>query len=60
MLPATLSGQPDAATARAMVTAHADIEAPTAAEVYQRLPHSFQLSPLAALGVLMERLRRAF
>jgi hypothetical protein len=43
-----------------MVTAHADIEAPTAAEVYQRLWHSFQRSPLAALGVLMERLRRAF
>jgi hypothetical protein len=41
MFPATLSGQPDAATARAMVTAHADIETPTAAEVYQRLLHSF-------------------
>jgi hypothetical protein len=32
MVPATLSGQPDAAMARAMAAALPDIEAPTAAE----------------------------
>jgi hypothetical protein len=58
MVPATLSGQPDAAMAHAMVTALADIEAPTAVEVYRRLRRSFPLLP--ALAVLMERLRRAF
>jgi hypothetical protein len=64
MVPAMLSGQPEAAMARAMAAALADVEAPTAAEVYRRLRQSFPLAPLsarvAALGVLMERLRRAF
>jgi hypothetical protein len=64
MVPATLSGQPDTALARAMAAALADIEAPTAAEVYRQLRRAFPLAPLsarvAALGVLMERLRRAF
>jgi hypothetical protein len=50
--------------ARAMAAALADIEAPTAADVYNRLRQSFPLAPLgarvAALGVIMERLRRAF
>ena len=63
MVPA-MSGQPDAGMARAMAAALADIEAPSAAEVYQRLRQSFPLAPLsarvAALGVIMERLRRAF
>lgn len=63
MVPA-LSGQPDANMARAMAAALADIEAPSAAEVYQRLRQSFPLAPLSArvgaLGVIMERLRRAF
>jgi hypothetical protein len=63
MVPAMLSGQPEAAMARAMAAALADVEAPTAAEV-RRLRQSFPLAPLsarvAALGVLMERLRRAF
>jgi hypothetical protein len=62
MVPAMLSGQPEAAMARAMAAALADVEAPT--EVYRRLRQSFPLAPLsarvAALGVLMERLRRAF
>ena len=62
MVPAMLSGQPEAAMARAMAAALADVEAP--AEVYRRLRQSFPLAPLsarvAALGVLMERLRRAF
>jgi hypothetical protein len=63
MVPA-LSGQPDANMARAMAAALADIEAPSAAEVYHRLRRSFPLAPLsarvAALGVIMERLLRAF
>jgi hypothetical protein len=34
--------------ARAMAAALADIEAPSAAEVYQRLRQSFPLAPLSA------------
>ena len=62
MVPA-LSGQPDANMARAMAAALTDIEAPSAAEVYHRLRQSFPLAPLSArvaLGVIMERLLRAF
>jgi hypothetical protein len=59
-----LSGRPEADMARAMAAAFADIEAPTAAEIYGRLRQSFPLAPLsarvAALGVIMERLRRSF
>jgi hypothetical protein len=64
MVPALLSGRPEADMARAMAAALADIEAPTAADVYRRLRQSFPLAPLSArvgaLGVIMERLRRAF
>ncbi|HKM87893.1 MAG TPA: hypothetical protein VJX48_04755 [Xanthobacteraceae bacterium] len=64
MVPATLSGWPEADMARAMAAALADVEAPTAADVHNRLRQSFPLAPLsasvAALGVIMERLRRAF
>ena len=45
--------------ARAMAAALADIEAPTAADVYSRLRLAFPLAPLsarvAALGVMMDR-----
>jgi hypothetical protein len=62
MVPALLSGRPEAEMARAMAAALSDIEAPTAADVYNRLRQAFPLAPLrtrvAALGVLMERLRR--
>jgi len=62
MVPAPLSGRPEAAMARAMAAALSDIEAPTAADVYNRLRQAFPLAPLtarvAALGVLMDRLRR--
>ena len=62
MVPALLSGRPEAEMARAMAAALADIEAPTAADVYNRLRQAFPLAPLtarvAALGVLMDRLRR--
>jgi hypothetical protein len=64
MVPASLSGRPEADLARAMAAALADVEAPTAADVYNRLRQSFPLAPLnarvAALGVIMERLRRSF
>jgi hypothetical protein len=64
MVPATLSGRPEADMARAMAAAFADIEAPTAAEIHCRLRQSFPLAPVsarvAALSVIMERLRRPF
>jgi hypothetical protein len=64
MVPAMLSGRPEAEMARAMAAALADVEAPTAADVYNRLRQSFPLAPLsvrvAALGAIMERLRRSF
>jgi hypothetical protein len=48
--------------ARAMAAALADIEAPTAADVYNRLRQAFPMAPLsarvAALSTLMDRLRR--
>ena len=62
MVPALLSGRPEADLARAMAAALADIEAPTAADVYNRLRQAFPLAPLSArviaLGALMERIRR--
>ena len=62
ILPAPLSGRPEIEMARAMAAALSDIEAPTAADVYNRLRQAFPLAPLtarvAALGVLMDRLRR--
>jgi hypothetical protein len=62
MVPAPLSGRPEAEMARAMAAALSDIEAPTAADVYSRLREAFPMAPLtarvAALGVLMDRLRR--
>jgi hypothetical protein len=64
MVPAGLSGRPEADMARAMAAAFADIEAPTAAEIYDRLRQTFPAAPLSArvgaLAVIMERLRRAF
>jgi hypothetical protein len=62
MVPALLGGRPEAEMARAMAAALADIEAPTAADIYNRPRQAFPLAPLrarvAALGVLMDRLRR--
>jgi hypothetical protein len=64
MVPATLSGRPEVDMARAMAAALADVEAPTAADIYNQLRRSFPLAPLGArvgaLGVIMERLRRSF
>jgi len=62
MVPAPISGRPEADMARAMAAALADVEAPTAAEIFTKLRQSFPQAPLsaraAALGVIMERLRR--
>ena len=64
LVPASLSERPAADMARAMAAALADVEAPTAADIFNRLRQSFPLAPLstrvAALGVIMERLRRSF
>ena len=64
MVPAPLSGRPEAELGRAIAAAFADIEAPSAAEIYGRLRQSFPYAPLsarvAALSVIMERLRRTF
>lgn len=62
MVPALLSGRPEVDMARAMAAALADVEAPTAAEVYARLRQAFPLAPLSsrvgALATLMDRIRR--
>lgn len=62
LIPAPLSGRPEADMARAMAAALSDIEAPTAADVYNRLRQAFPFAPLsarvAALSSLMERIRR--
>ena len=62
LVPAALSGRPEADLARAMAAALADVEAPTAAEVYRRLRAAFPAAPLsarvAALASLMDRMRR--
>ncbi len=62
LVPAALSGRPEAEMARAMAAALADVEAPTAADVLGRLRHAFPMAPLsarvAALGAMMERVRR--
>jgi hypothetical protein len=63
LVPAPISGRPEAEMARAMAAALADIEAPSARDVYNRLRQAFPLAPLtarvAALGVIMDRLRGA-
>ncbi len=64
MVPTALSGRPEAEAARAMAAALADVEAPTAADVFNRIRQTYPLAPLtarvAALGVIMERVRRSF
>ena len=62
LVPAPLSGRSENDMARAMAAVMADVEAPTAADVYNQLRQAFPLAPLsarvAALSALMERLRR--
>ena len=63
LVPAQLSHRPEADMARAMAASLADVEAPTAADALNRLRQAFPLTPLstrlAALGVIMDRWRRA-
>ena len=66
MVPAALSGRAEAAMARAMAAALADVEMPTAAAALGRLrqalpplPLALLSSRLARLGVMMERRRRS-
>ncbi len=62
MVPAPISGRPEAEMARAMAAALADIDAPSAADVYNRLRQAFPLAPLSArvgaLTALMDKIRR--
>jgi hypothetical protein len=62
LAPSALSGRPEADLARAMAAALADVDVPTAAEVYNRLRAAFPTAPLsarvAALSTLMDRIRR--
>lgn len=62
LVPAALSGRPEAEMGRAMAAALADVEVPTAADALGRLRLAFPMAPLtarvAALGAMMERVRR--
>jgi hypothetical protein len=62
MVPAPISSRSEAEMARAMAAALADIEAPSAADVYNRLRQAFPLAPLSArvgaLTTLMDKIRR--
>jgi hypothetical protein len=62
MVPAPISGRSEAEMARAMAAALADVEAPSATEIYGRLRRAFPLAPLSArvgaLAALMEKIRR--
>ena len=63
VLPATLSGLPEADMARAIAAVRVDAEVPTAAEIYKQLRRSIPTESLrarVAALVVMERLRRAF
>jgi hypothetical protein len=64
LVPAALSGRPEAEMGRAMAAALADVDALTAADALNRLRQAFPTAPLsarlAALGDIMERVRRSF
>ena len=61
LVPAALSGRPEADMARALAAAFAEDDAPTAAEALKRLRQAFPLAPLsarlAALAAIMDRVR---
>jgi len=61
LVPAPLSGRPEADMARAMAAGRPDIEIPTAADVLDRVRQALPLPPLAArmtaLALLMDRFR---
>lgn len=62
MVPAPLSGRSEAEMARAMAAALAEEDSATAADVYSRVRQAFPFAPLsariAALAMLMDRIRR--
>jgi hypothetical protein len=62
VVPAPLSGRPEAEMARAMAAALADDESATAADLYSRVQQAFPFAPLSArlgaLAVLMDKIRR--
>jgi hypothetical protein len=62
VVPAPLSGRPEAEMARAMAAALADDESTSAADVYSRVQQAFPFAPLSArlgaLAVLMDKIRR--
>ncbi len=62
LVPAALTGRPEADMARAMAAALADVDVLTAADALKSLRLAFPMAPLsarlAALGVMMERIRR--
>jgi hypothetical protein len=62
MVPPPISGRSEAELARAMAAALADLDEPSASQVYGRLRQAFPLSPLgarvSALAALMEKIRR--
>lgn len=69
MVPATLSGRSETDAARAMAQAFADqafadTDALSAADIIQRLRHSFPRAPfserVATLSVIVDRLRHPF
>jgi len=64
LVPPALSGRPEAEMGRAMAAALGDVEVPTATAALSRLHQAFPSAPLnarlAALGVIMERVRRSF
>jgi hypothetical protein len=64
LVPAALTGRPEAEMGRAMAAALGDFEVPTAAAALSQLRQAFPTAPLsarlAALGVIMERVRRSF
>jgi hypothetical protein len=62
LVPAALTGRPEAEMGRAMAAALADVEVPSASDALAHLRQAFPLAPLsarlAALGAMMERIRR--
>jgi len=62
MVPQPLSGRSEAEMARAMAAALAEEDSATAADVYSRVRQAFPFAPLsarmAALAMLMDRIRR--
>ena len=63
LVPAPLCGRPEAEAGRAMAEALAHLDMPTASDALGKLRQAFPTAPLsariAALGVIMERLRNS-